>query len=112
MAQQVGGLVQNSNVFVLVDDSHLGLIGLLFGGSLLHRLCTLRREKLVVDVQFDQIPCLDAVLRRGLFSVHLHTLVAEALVQQAGGKIAGHALHKAGKTNAVVVGGCSILFHK
>ena len=112
MAQQVHRLIQYSNVFVLVDDSHFGLIGLLFGGSLLHRLCTLRREKLVVDVQFDQIPRLDAVLRRGLFSVHLHTLVAEAFVQQAGGKIAGHALHKAGKTNAVVVGGCGILFHK
>ena len=112
VAQQMGGLVQHRKVLVLVDDGHLGLIGLLFGGSLLHRLCTLGREKLVVDVQLDQIPRLQTVLRRGLFAVHLHPLVAETLVQQAGGKIAGHALHKARKTHAVIVGGGSKLFHK
>ena len=112
VAQQMGGLVQHRKIFVLVDDRYLGLIGLLFGGSLLHRLCALGREELVVDVQLDQVSRLQTVLRCGLFAVHLHPLVAETFVQQAGGKIAGHALHKAGKTNAVVVGGCGILFHK
>ena len=112
VAQQVSGLVQHRKVFVLIDDGHLGLIGLLFGGSFLHRLCTLGREKLIVDVQLDQVACLNAVLRHGLFSVYLHALIAEALVQKAGGKIAGHALHKARKTHAVIVGGGSKLFHK
>ena len=112
MAQKVGGFVQHSNVFVLINDIDLGLILLFFRRGLLHGFCAFRREKLVVDVQLDQVACLNAVLRHGLFSVYLHALIAEALVQKAGGKIAGHALHKAGKTNAVVVGGCGILFHK
>ena len=99
-------------VTVIYEDENLGLIGLLFGGSLLHRLCALGREKLVVDVQLDQISRLQTVFRRGFFAVYLHPLVAETLVQQAGGKIAGHALHKARKTHAVIVGGGSKLFHK
>ena len=111
MAQKVGGFVQHSNVFVLINDIDLGLILLFFRRGLLHGFCAFRREKLIVDVQLDQVPGLQTVLRRGLFAVHLHPLVAETLVQKAGGKIAGHALHKARQAHAVVVGGGGILFH-
>ena len=111
VAQQMGRLVQHRKIFVLVDDRHLGLIGLLFGGSLLHRLCALGREELVVDVQFDQIACAQAGIRLGALAVDLDALVAEALVQQTCGKIAGHALYKAGEPHTVVVGGRSVLFH-
>ena len=47
VAEQVGGLVQHGNVLVLIDDGHLGLVLLLFGGGLAGRLCTLRREEFV-----------------------------------------------------------------
>ena len=112
VAQQVGGLVQHGNVVILINHGDFGLLRLFFGRSLRLGSCALRREKLVVDVQLDQIPRLQTVFRCGLFAVHLHPLVAETLVQQAGGKIAGHALHKARKTHAVIVGGGSKLFHK
>ena len=111
VAEQVGGLVEDRNVLVLVDNVHLGLILLLFG-----RLCggfgSLRREELVVDVKLDEVAGLDAVLRSTLFTVDLDALVAEALVEQTGGEIAGHALNEAGQPHAVVVGGRGVLFHK
>ena len=111
VAEQVSGLVQHRNVLILIDDGHFGLVLLLFGRLLCGGLGPLRREKLIVDVQLDQVPGLQTVLRRGLFAVHLHPLVAETFVQKAGGKIAGHALHKARQAHAVVVGGGGILFH-
>ena len=110
VAEQVGGLVEHGDVRVLVDDRHLGLIGLLFGGFRC-RLRSLRREELVVDVKFDEVAGLDAVFGGTFFAVDLDALVAEALVQQTCGKIAGHALYKAGEPHTVVVGGRSVLFH-
>ena len=55
---------------------------------------------------------LDAVFRGSFFAVDLDPLVAEALVEQAGGEIAGHALDKAGEADALIVGGGSVLFHE
>ena len=52
------------------------------------------------------------ILGCALFAVDLDPLVAEALVQQAGGEIARHALDKAGKPHALIVCGGSKLFHK
>ena len=113
VAEQVGGLVQHGNVLVLVDDGHPGLVLLLFGGGLAgRRLCALGREEFIVDVQLNEVARLEPILGCALFAVDLDPLVAEALVQQAGGEIAGHALDKAGKPHALVVCGGSKLFHK
>ena len=113
MAEQVGGLIQHGNVLVLVDDRHPGLVLLFFGRGLFHgRPCALGREELIVDVKLDEIAGFDAVFGCAFFAVDLDALVAEALVEQAGGEIAGHALHKAGEPHAVVVGGRGVLFHK
>ena len=103
VAQQVGGLVQHGHVVILINHGDFGLLRLFFGRSLRLGFCALRREKLIIDVQLDQVPGLQTVLRRGLFAVHLHPLVAETLVQKAGGKIAGHALHKARQAHAVAL---------
>ena len=80
VAEQVGGLVEDGDVLILVDDRHLGLVLLFLGGRLMGRLCTLRRKELVVDVQLDEVAGLDAVFGRTLFAVDLDALVAEALV--------------------------------
>ena len=113
VAEQVSGLVQHGNVLVLVDDGHFGLVLLLFGGGLAGcRLCALGREEFIVDVQLNEIARLEPILGCALFAVDLDPLVAEALVQQAGGEIARHALDKAGKPHALVVCGGSKLFHK
>ena len=106
MAEQVSGLVQHRNVLVLVDDGHFGLVLLLFGRLLCGGLGPLRREKLIVDVQLNE------VFRGSFFAVDLDPLVAEAFVEQAGGEIAGHALDKAGEADALIVGGGSVLFHE
>ena len=96
VAQKVGGFVQHSDVFILINDGDLGLILLFLRGGFRHGgLCALGREELVVDVQLNKVACLQAVLRRSFFAVYLHPLIAEAFVQQAGGEVAGHALHKA-----------------
>ena len=107
VAEQVGGLVEHGDVLVLVDDCHLGL----FFGGFRCGLRSFRREELVVDVKFDEVAGLDAVFGSAFFAVDLDALIAEALVQQTRGKIAGHALYKAGEPHAVVVGGRSVLFH-
>ena len=113
VAEQVSGLVQHGNVLVLVDDGHPGLVLLLFGGRLAGcRLCALGREEFIVDVQLNEVARLEPILGCALFAVDLDPLVAEALVQQAGGEIARHALDKAGKPHALVVCGGSKLFHK
>ena len=113
VAEQVGGLVQHGNVLVLIDDGHLGLVLLLFGGRLAGcRLCALGREEFIVDVQLNEVARLEPILGGALFAVDLDPLVAEALVQQAGGEIARHALDKAGKPHALVVCSGSELFHK
>ena len=80
MAEQVGGLVEDGDVLILVDDRHLGLVLLFLGGRLMGRFCTLRREELVVDVELDEVAGFDAVFGRTLFAVDLDALVAEALV--------------------------------
>ena len=113
MAKQVGGLVQHGNVLVLIDDGHLGLVLLLFGGRLAGcRLCALGREEFIVDVQLNEVARLEPILGGTFFAVDLDPLVTEALVQQAGGEIARHALDKAGKPHALVVCSGSKLFHK
>ena len=80
MAEQVGGFIEDGNVLVLVDDRHLGLVLLLFGGGLVGRLCTLRREEFVVDVELNEVAGLDAVFGYTLFAVDFDALVAETLV--------------------------------
>ena len=80
VAEQVGGLVEDGNVLILVDDRHLGLVLLLFEGGLPGGLCTLRREEFVVDVEFDEVAGLDAVFGYTLFAVDFDAFVAEALV--------------------------------
>ena len=80
VAEQVGGLVKNGNVLILVDDRHLGLVLLLFGGGLAGWLCTLGREEFVVDVELDEVAGLDAVFGYTLFAVDFDAFVAEALV--------------------------------
>ena len=80
VAEQMGGLVEDGDVLILVDDRHLGLVLLFLGGGLMGRFCTLRREELVVDVQLDEVAGLDAVFGRTLFAVDLDALVAEAFV--------------------------------
>ena len=112
VAEQVSGLVQHRNVLILIDDGHFGLVLLLFGRLLCGGLGPLRREKLIVDVQLNEVSGLDAVFRGSFFAVDLDPLVAEALVEQAGGEIAGHALDKAGEADALIVGGGSVLFHE
>ena len=86
VAEQVGGLVEHGDVLVLVDDRHLGLIGLLFGGSLLHRLCALGREKLVVDVQLELVAHVQPHIPLRALSVDFHPLQADILLGQGGGQ--------------------------
>ena len=112
VAQQVGGLVQHGHVVILINHGDFGLLRLFFGRSLRLGFCALRREKLIVDVQLNEVARLEPILGCALFAVDLDPLVAEALVQQAGGEIARHALDKAGKPHALVVCGGSKLFHK
>ena len=78
VAEQVGGFVEDGDVLILVDHLHPGLSGLC-GPGRAGRLC-LGREKLVVDVQLDQVPGRKAGVGGGLFAVDLDPLVAKALV--------------------------------
>ena len=80
MAEQVGGLIEDGNVLILVDDRHLGLVLLLFEGGLAGRLCALRREEFVVDVELNEVAGFEAVFGHALFAVDFDALVAEALV--------------------------------
>ena len=111
VAEQVGGFIEDGNVLILIDDGHLGLAGLLFR-CFRRGLCPFRRKKLVVDVQLNEVPGLEAIFGGTLFAVDLDALIAEAFIEQTGGKIAGHALYKAGQAHSLVIGSGGKLFHK
>ena len=111
VAEQVGGFIEDGNVLILVDDGHLGLAGLLLRRFRRGR-CPFRWKKLVVDVQLNEVPGLEAVFGGTLFAVDLDALIAEAFIEQTGGKIAGHALYKAGQAHSLVVSSGGKLFHK
>ena len=107
VAQQVGGLVQHRNVFVLIDHLDRRLAARrLFGRD--HRLFG---EKLIVDIQLDHITAAQPGVRFTALAVHLNALVAETFIQQAARHVPGHAFHKAGKPHAVFVFACDKLFH-
>ena len=106
MAQQVRGLIQHRNIGIFIDHPQAGALG-----GFAHRSGRLFREKFVVDVQFDQIAFLQAIVGFGALAVDFDAFVAEAFIQKAVRKIGGHALHKARKANAVLVGTGSIAFH-
>ena len=107
VAQKVGGLVQDSDIPVLVNHRHRRLAaGRLFGGG-----GSTRREKLVVDIQFDQVVLMQARVRLGAFAVDLDALVAERLVHHTAGHIFGDAFNKAAQTNALLVGTGGKAFH-
>ena len=109
MAEQVRWLVQHRKVGILVHNGHRGLfarrLGSL-GGWLAHR------EKLVIDVHFDQIAGLQPGVRLGAFAVDFDAFIAERLVHHAAGHIFGYALHKAAQAHAVFVGACCKTFHR
>ena len=108
VAQQVGGLVQHRNVFVLIDHLDRRLAARrLFGRD--HRLFG---EELIVDIQLDHITAAQPGVRFTALAVHLNALVAETFIQQAARHVPGYAFHKAGKPHALVVCGGSKLFHK
>ena len=108
VAQQVRRFVQRRDVAVLIDHGHGRLAARRFG---LGR-CGVRREKLVVDIQFDQIAGGKAGVRLGALPVHFDALVAEGFVHQTARHLAGHALDKPAQAHAVFVGARGKTFHK
>ena len=105
VAEKMGGLIEDGDVLILPNHLDLGLP--LFGGSLLG----LGREELIVDIQFQQVPLMDTVVRVLLFSVYLDPLVPEGFIQQAFGHIMGDPFHKPGKAYSLFVGTGHKIFH-
>ena len=109
VAEQVRGLVEHRKIFILIHHGHRRLparrLGGL-GGGLAYG------EELVVDVQLDQIACVQTGIRLGALAVDLDALIAERLIHHAAGHIPGHALHKAAQAHAVFIGSCGKTFHR
>ena len=107
VAQKMRRLVQHGKVFILINYGHGRLAARRFGA----RQAGPRREKLVVDIQFDHIAFGQAGIRFGAFAVDLDALVAERLVHQAARHLVRDALNKTAQAYAVFVGAGGKTFH-
>ena len=81
VAQKAGPLVEQHQVFVLIDDIQLGLEhrqkGVVLPGLV---------KKLIVDIQLQKVPHLEPYVPLGALAVDLHPLEADVLLGQGAGE--------------------------
>ena len=78
---QTGPLVRQQDVLILIEDVQLGLVegqkGVLRGGLV---------EKLIVDIQLEHVPHIEAHVPLGALPVHLYPLEPDVLLGQRSGE--------------------------
>ena len=107
VAEDAGLLVRQEDVLVLVDDAEPGRahleVRILLPGLL---------KKLVVDIELQQVPQLQAGVPLGALAVHLDALETDVLLQQALRQQGHRFSHEAVQPLAGVVGVYPQFFHK